>query len=99
MREALGVDVMDTHEHLLEVVFANCLVEGAGVCDIVKELTTRDHLLGDVGDFNGGAILLVHSCALFELEVLDDVSMVKLGGGLNFFLEKFEGTLIEILVV
>jgi hypothetical protein len=25
--------------------------------------------------------------------------MVKLGGGLNFFLEKLEGTLVEILVV
>ena len=99
MRETLGVDVVDTHEHLLEVVLANSLIEGAGVCDIIKELTARDHLLGDVGDFNGGAVLLVHGCALFELEVLDDVSMVKLGGGLNFFLEKLEGTLVEILVV
>jgi hypothetical protein len=60
MREALGVDVVDAHEHLLEVVFANCLVEGARVCDVIKELTARDHLLSDVGDFNGGAVLLVH---------------------------------------
>ena len=60
MREALRVNVVDTHEHLLEVVFANCLVEGARVSDVVKELTARDHLLGDVSDFNGGAVLLVH---------------------------------------
>ena len=99
MRETLGVDVVDTHEHLLEVVFANSLVEGAGVCNIVKELTAGDHLLSDVGDFNGGAVLLVHGCTLFELKVLDDVLIVKLGGSLNFLLEKSKGTLVEMFVV
>ena len=99
MGEALGVDIVDTHEHLLEEVLADGLGEGAGVRDVVKELTTGDHLLSDVGDFNSRAVLLVHSSAFLEFEVLDDVSVVKLGRGLNFFLEKFEGTFIEILVV
>ena len=99
MGEALGVDIVDTHEHLLEEVFANRLGEGARVCDVVEELTAGDHLLSDVGDFNSRAVLLVHSSAFLEFEVLDDMSVVKLGCCLNFFLEKLEGTLIEILVV
>jgi hypothetical protein len=53
MRESLGVDIVDTHEHLLEEVLADRLGEGAGVCDIVKELTSGDHLLSDIGNFNG----------------------------------------------
>ena len=99
MREAFGVDVVDTHEHLLEVVSANCLIEGSRVRNIVKQFTTRDHLLDDVCDFNGGAVLLVHSCTLSEFKVLDDVLIIKLGGSLNFLPKKSEGTLVEMFVV
>ena len=88
MSEALRVDVVETHEHLLKVVFANCLIERTGVCNIVKEFSARNHLLGNVCDFNSGAVPLVHGCALSEFEILDDVLMAKLSRGFNFLPEK-----------
>ena len=41
---------MDALEHLLEVELADVLVEGAGVGDVVEELTAGDLLLDDIRD-------------------------------------------------
>ena len=93
------MDVVDTHKHLLKVVSANFLFEGARVCDIVKHFTAGDHLLDDVGDFNGRAVPLMHSCTLLEIIVLDNVFMCHLSGGLNFLLNKPKLPLVELIVV
>ena len=99
MREASGVDVVDTEEHLLKVVLGNGFGEGARERDVVEELPTRDHLLSNIGDLNGCAIFLDHGGVFLEFEVLDNVLMVKLGSRTDLFLEKPKGSFIEAWVV
>ena len=99
MREAPGVDVVDTEEHLLKVILGNRFGEGARERDVVEELPTRDHLLSNISDLNGCAIFLDHGGVFLELEVLDNVLMVKLGSRTDLFLEKPKGSFIEAWVV
>ena len=90
MSQAHGVQIVDGQEHLLEVVLADVFGESSGVRDIVEELTTWDHLLSDVCNLNSHAAGLVHSGALAKGMVLDDVLVVELFSGLNFFSKKLE---------
>ena len=99
MGETLRVDVVDTEEHLLEVVLGDRLGEGARVRDGIEELTTRDHLLGDVGDLDGRTVFFDHRCVFLEFEVLDNVLMVELLRRIDLLLEQLEGSVIESRVV
>lgn len=99
VREALRVDVVDALQDLLEEILADFLREGARVRDVVEELTASDHLLSNVGDLDLLSVLLIHGRVLLELEILDNVSMVKLVSCLDFFLQKLEGLLVELWVI
>ena len=99
MREALGVDIVDTKEHLLEVVLCDGLREGSRVRDVIEELSTRDHLLGNVGNLNGRAIFLDHGGVFFKFEILDNVLVIKLGSCIDLFLEQLKGSVVEGWVV
>ena len=99
MREALGVDVVDTLEHLLEEVTADGLSEGARVGNVVEKLTSWDHFLSDVGNLDLLSTLLVPNCVLLEFKVFDDVLVVELGGGIDLLLQELEGLVIEVRVV
>jgi len=48
---------MKSHEHLLEEVSAELVLEGTTVGNIVEELSTKDWLHGDVGNWLLSAIL------------------------------------------
>ena len=52
MGETLRVEVVKTKEHLLEIVSADLFGEWTSVCDVVKELSTKDWLLSDVSDWD-----------------------------------------------
>jgi len=99
MRESFGVDVVNTLKHLLEEVLADLFAEGAGVGDVIEELTARDHLLGDVGYLYLLSTILDHSSAFLEFEVFDDMLVIKLSGGINLLLEELEGALVKLWVI
>ena len=57
--ESLGVEIVETKEHLLEVVSADLFAEWTSVCDVVKELTTKDRFLSDVSDWDFVSAFLI----------------------------------------
>ena len=93
MGEALGVDVVQSLQHLLEVVAADALAECARIGHVVEELTSQDWLLCNVCHWDLVATLFTPSRFLFELVVFHDVLMVELLGGLDFLLEEIHGFL------
>ena len=98
MREALRVDIVQSKQHLLEVVLAYGIGKGAAVRDIVEELTTSDHFLLDVRDSLLLTALCVHDSLLFEVKVAHNTRVLKLSGRFDLFTQKFEGLLIEFRV-
>lgn len=77
MRESLRVNVVNSLDELLGVVAHNLFVEGARVGNIVEELATMDKFAHDVGNLHLLTILLVPDGAFIELEVFDDMLVVK----------------------
>ena len=59
MGEALGVDVVQSLQHLLEVVAADALAERARIGHVVEELTSQDWLLRNVRHWDLVATLFV----------------------------------------
>jgi hypothetical protein len=81
------------HEHLLEIVTADWLTEGASVCNVVEELASQDWLLSNVSNRLLFSALLVPNGILLELVVLHNVFVIELLSGLNFLLEQITKTL------
>lgn len=80
MSETLCVDVVNGLDELLGVVAHNSLVEGAGVGDVVEQLTAMDKLANDVGNLDLSATLFVPDSILVKLEIFHDMLVVE---GLN----------------
>ena len=61
MGEALRVDVVESLQHLLEVVAADALAERASIGHVVEELTSQDWLLCNVCHWDLVATLFIPS--------------------------------------
>ena len=99
MGETLGVDVVNTQEHLLEVELADIFFERTRVSDVIEELTASDHLLSDVCDLDLLSATFDHDGTFLKLKVFDDMSVIELGCGVNLLLEQLEGALVELWVI
>lgn len=80
MSETLCVDVVNGLDELLGVIAHNSLVEGAGVGDVVEQLTAMDKLANDVSNLDLSATLFVPDSILVKLEIFHDMLVVE---GLN----------------
>ena len=94
MRETLGVDVVQTLQHLFEVVAAHLFREGTSVGNIVEELTARDEFLHNVCDLFVATLLLPLRLFL-EGVVLDHMLVIEGGRRFDFSLEEHELLRVE----
>ena len=98
MREALHVHVNDALQQLSGVEAYDFLPESARVRNILVQLAASDELLYDVGDRNLGPVLDHHGL-FFEVDILDNASVVQLVGGLHLLLEQLKLHLIELRII
>jgi len=84
--DSLDVHVVHHLEHLLEVVAANLLGEGAKR-NVVEELSTGDQLEGHVGDWDLSSVRSGLDGVIFEVDKLDHVGVVKILVNINLVLE------------
>lgn len=93
MRETVLVNVMQTKEHLLEVVAADVFAEGTTIRNVVEELSSSYCFLCDVGDWDLLAVF-VPGGRFLEFVVFDDVFVLKFLGCFNFFLKEIDSFLV-----
>ena len=81
------MDVFNTVENLLGVISGYRLGKRARVCDVIKELSTRYHFLGNVGNLDLTAILFYQRGVILKIEVFDNMLVVKIVYHFHLFLE------------
>lgn len=99
MADAVGVQVVEAHEDLLEIVAANLRAEGTGVGDEVEQLAAGNELLRDVGDLGLSAVLVSVHRVWLDGVVLDQRWVVQLTCLLNFGLTELDEFLVEVGLV